>query len=236
MGCSACIPFSKPLWYSYFGPIYNSDAIAAINSSSNELHLQDQQHSRQIPMHKVKVQEMQVPVALYPNASEIFEENSKSYVIIKYAATCEGTLTMQCESKFEKQNFSASKEQEHKFELPNESEIILKFDFENWNDITCRIYSMEVDMAAKEFRIKDDKIIKNGVVLTISKVYRQLSDEENESGMCIICCEQKACVVNFPCRHCCMCHECAEKFSDISVRCPICRTVANELIEFDDNK
>jgi hypothetical protein len=110
---------------------------------------------------------------------------------------------------------------------------VLKFDFEAPGDVTARIFTIR--FANDESTITDDKIVNNGAIFTISKVYREPSGENGDAGfsegLCLICCTEIATVVAFPCRHCCMCRACSERFATLSNHCPVCRAAVAELVE-----
>ncbi|KAJ4956555.1 hypothetical protein NE237_013338 [Protea cynaroides] len=56
--------------------------------------------------------------------------------------------------------------------------------------------------------------------------------DDNDQGMeCVICMTEPKDTAVLPCRHLCMCRECAIALRDQSNKCPICRQAIQELIE-----
>lgn len=51
-----------------------------------------------------------------------------------------------------------------------------------------------------------------------------------DSNLCIICQDRDRCVVLFPCRHLCLCVECAREMSSYQNDCPLCRTRISQKI------
>ncbi|KAM6577720.1 hypothetical protein CsatB_029557 [Cannabis sativa] len=63
------------------------------------------------------------------------------------------------------------------------------------------------------------------------------SDESGELGKeCIICMTEPKNVAVLPCRHMCMCSECAQALTVRSNKCPICRQLIRELIQIKITK
>ena len=50
-----------------------------------------------------------------------------------------------------------------------------------------------------------------------------LTEEENEDRLCVICLVNERNTTVLPCRHMCMCDECAQELRKQTHKCPICR-------------
>ena len=219
-----CLPFQEPIWFEYYGPIRQRDAINAINAAiSDRLH--EIGSIEPIPVKKVITPHIKVPICL--NTPFIAEQNN-STVTFQFSTSSIGRITLQTEDSSESYEYGIGFDLIQKFSKPNNSKWSLKFDFSSINGVTCRIYTLLLSNST-DIIILDDKIIINGVISTISKVYKQdenINEGFNE-GLCLICCTEKATVVTFPCRHCCMCRECSERSSEITSRCPVCRSLVS---------
>lgn len=63
------------------------------------------------------------------------------------------------------------------------------------------------------------------------KSLRSISNKKlGDSNLCIICQDRDRCVVLFPCRHLCLCVECAREISSYQNDCPLCRTRISQKI------
>lgn len=63
------------------------------------------------------------------------------------------------------------------------------------------------------------------------KSYQNISNGKlKDSNLCIICQDRDRCVVLFPCRHLCLCMECATEISSYQNDCPLCRTRISQKI------
>ncbi|KAH0792168.1 Zinc finger domain-containing protein [Histomonas meleagridis] len=235
MGCSLCIPYQGPIWHSYYGPIQRPEAINAINAAINEQFRQEVGEVPTIPIRKVATSHISVPAALSPDPVSF---NDDSTITVSFSSSCEGIITLQTENSSESHHYDASTDHTQIFDKPNEDNFTIKFDFDSWHGVTCRIYTLQSTPHSTP-SVKNDKIVINGVISTISKVYKQEGidgDDASSEGLCIICCSQRATVIAFPCRHCCMCKECSVRFSTLSSHCPVCRANVTELIEFSDEE
>ena len=230
MGCACCRPLQEPVWFSYYGPILQPEAAAAINTTVAE-HIQAVGMTPQrIPIRRVVASPLRVPVALNsPYLSNITDET----VTVSFSTACKGTLTLQTETFSESFEFDIGSRQTHVFSRPGEDTITVKFEFDSVSGVTSRILTLRVTNG--ETSVVTDKLVIDGTTSTISRVYRQQDgeggDEGFSDGLCLICCSETATVVAFPCRHCCMCRACSERFAEISSRCPVCRASVVELIE-----
>lgn len=63
------------------------------------------------------------------------------------------------------------------------------------------------------------------------KSVRNISNKKlGDSNLCIICQDRDRCVVLFPCKHLCLCVECAREISSYQNDCPLCRTRISQKI------
>ena len=54
--------------------------------------------------------------------------------------------------------------------------------------------------------------------------------EDEEQRLCVICLVNDRDTTVLPCRHMCMCHECAQELRKQTSRCPICRNHVESLL------
>ncbi|BDA47512.1 probable E3 ubiquitin-protein ligase LUL1 [Coccomyxa sp. Obi] len=54
--------------------------------------------------------------------------------------------------------------------------------------------------------------------------------EENEERLCVICLVNERDTTVLPCRHLCMCHDCAQELRKQTSKCPICRNHVDSLL------
>merc|ERR1712130_71831 len=73
------------------------------------------------------------------------------------------------------------------------------------------------------------KIGQNG--FTLYDIYGVGKDENFSQGdECVICMNEDSTTTLLPCRHMCLCSECAELFRSKSEKCPICRSRVSDLL------
>lgn len=229
MGCCLCRPFEDPVWFSYYGPIHQPDAVEAINAAVAE-HLQEIGAGPRIPIRRAVAAPLRVPVAL----NNPCLTGSDTLLTLHFSANEPGVVTIQTDTSLNSFNYDPQSQQQIDFERPQEDIITIKFGFDSIGGVTARMYTVKIS-SNNESVITDDKVVIDGVVSTISKVYRQQDDngsgEGFSEGLCLICCAETATVVVFPCRHCCMCRSCSDRFATLSSHCPFCRAAVTELIE-----
>ncbi|OMJ81364.1 hypothetical protein SteCoe_18221 [Stentor coeruleus] len=74
------------------------------------------------------------------------------------------------------------------------------------------------------------KIHFDGSSYYLSEIYG-LSSLEDDKNVCIVCLTGKSKVTMMPCKHLCLCEECAQVLSESAVKkCPMCRACVNELL------
>ena len=54
--------------------------------------------------------------------------------------------------------------------------------------------------------------------------------ENDDERMCVICLSIERDTTVLPCRHMCMCHECAQELRKQTSKCPICRNHVESLL------
>lgn len=55
-------------------------------------------------------------------------------------------------------------------------------------------------------------------------------EEDMEERLCVICLNNDRDTTVLPCRHMCMCHECAKELRKQTSKCPICRNHVESLL------
>jgi hypothetical protein len=55
-------------------------------------------------------------------------------------------------------------------------------------------------------------------------------EDNDEEGLCVICLTNEKTTVVMPCRHLCLCKECAEELRQRSPKCPVCRGPIAQLV------
>jgi hypothetical protein len=229
MGCCPCRPLQQPIWFSYYGPIHQRDAAEAINAAVAD-HLQEIGATVSIPIHRVVATPLRVPVALLTPPITPSDEFS---LVLSFSTSLPGRVTLIAGDSSESFEYGIGSGLTQTFRKPPQDTFTIKFDFESHGDVSARMFTLKLGNG--ESSILDDKIVINGAISTISKVYREAAPTEGDAGfsegMCLICCSETATVVAFPCRHCCMCRECSERFATMSNHCPVCRGAVLELVE-----
>jgi hypothetical protein len=113
--------------------------------------------------------------------------------------------------------------------------MTLRFTFDVETGVTGRVFVLAMNSKSLPV-ILDDKVVVNGIESSVSRVFLGQEtgpngDGDFSDGLCLICCTEAATVIAYPCRHCCMCRSCSEKFARISNHCPVCRATVLELID-----
>eukprot|EP01120_Amphizonella_sp_Union-15-10_P002870 TRINITY_DN13162_c0_g1_i1.p1 TRINITY_DN13162_c0_g1~~TRINITY_DN13162_c0_g1_i1.p1 ORF type:complete len:205 (+),score=24.95 TRINITY_DN13162_c0_g1_i1:42-617(+) len=76
------------------------------------------------------------------------------------------------------------------------------------------------------------KVEYRGVSYWLHDIYG--SDEQQEdTSDCVICLTEPRSTIIIPCRHMCLCHQCAESLRDKSSKCPICRAPVRSLLKLE---
>lgn len=102
----------------------------------------------------------------------------------------------------------------------------------------CKYYPPDVELVQKHYEKLIPLLDKNAfspknpipgkkVVILSPKVIPKPIQSNHEEGNCVVCMEEKACVVLLDCWHMCLCEICSPKFADKS--CPMCRSVIKSM-------
>lgn len=233
MGSSFTLPLQEPLWFSYYGPIRHTEASNALDAAIAS-HLQEIGASSGIPIRKEVAEPIVVQVAL---DNPPFKYVDETHFQIMFSATAPGKVILQGESSTECFDFNGELNLNQIFRKPAGDELVLTFDFDRIDGVSSRIYTLGTKGTTVPY-ILDDKIVLDGVPTSIARVFKQQNNEDGDDdgfndGMCLICCSEMANVIVYPCRHCCMCRSCSERFATMSSHCPVCRAVVQELIEIE---
>lgn len=94
-----------------------------------------------------------------------------------------------------------------------------------------------------EARVLKQKIWVDGISYELQEIYGmeqatggssrpvgEMTDAESEDRLCVICLVNERDTTVLPCRHMCMCHECAQELRKQTQRCPICRNPVESLL------
>uniref|UniRef100_A0A7S1IH09 RING-type domain-containing protein n=1 Tax=Eutreptiella gymnastica TaxID=73025 RepID=A0A7S1IH09_9EUGL len=91
--------------------------------------------------------------------------------------------------------------------------------------------------AAPALRILKQKLEIQGQVFELEEIYglgheeRAGADAESVEGdLCVVCITNPRDTMAMPCRHMCLCSECAEELRMQTTKCPICRTRIERLV------
>ncbi|KAK9836425.1 hypothetical protein WJX74_000180 [Apatococcus lobatus] len=87
-------------------------------------------------------------------------------------------------------------------------------------------------------RVQKQKIWVEGVSYELQEIYgmehaagfRREVAEDVEERLCVICLVNDRDTTVLPCRHMCMCHECAQELRKQTSKCPICRNQVESLL------
>ena len=220
------------MWFSYYGPIRHAEASEALDAAITS-HLQEIGSASAIPIRKETADQLVVPVGL--NNPRFSEQDGK--LTIYFAASLQGKLTFIFGEIIETKEFEAGLDLSLSFDIKNGTgkTITLRFEFDVTEGVSARIFTLEKSAGNLPI-VVEDKVICDGIESSISRVY--LGQETGpagsgdfSNGLCLICCSEPATVIAYPCRHCCMCRTCSEKFATLSNHCPVCRATVLELID-----
>ena len=223
--------------FTYNGNALHAEASEALDAAIAS-HLREIGAGTAIPIRNETPKEVYVPIGLH---SPAFVHIDDKELTISFASSIPGkmlVLSADEQQKYEEFSFNSSDNQTISFKRPDDERFTISFTFDNGNDISARVFTFSMHGNSEPIAI-EDKLVIHGRVSTISKIYGQegaIIDQNSDDSLCLICYSEKANVVALPCRHCCMCRHCAERFANLSMNCPICRTHVNELVELIDNK
>jgi hypothetical protein len=88
------------------------------------------------------------------------------------------------------------------------------------------------------FEVKsiDQKILYKGVPYTVHDIYGIDDNSEAILDECVICMTEFKDTVVIPCRHMCVCHQCAQVLHYQSNKCPICRGAVRSMLKIKITK
>lgn len=93
-------------------------------------------------------------------------------------------------------------------------------------------------VAGSGFEVLSQEVLLDGVKRQLLDVYglveTQHGGEVTGAEPCAVCLGAPRSTVVLPCRHCCVCIECAPTMHATESRCPICRQTAVGLLQVDD--
>ena len=229
-GSWSFMPVQEPMWFSYYGPIRHAEASEALDAAITS-HLQEIGSASAVPIRQEVAAHVEVPVGLN---SPPFTE-SDGVIVVHFATSLAGTLTFVFGDVIEQKEFPADFDNTFSFASVGKGKATLKFEFDVTDGVSARIFVLNVGESGLP-TISDDKLVTGGMESSISRVY--VGQEAGGSGsgdfsdgQCLICCAEPATVIAYPCRHCCMCRKCSEKFASTSNHCPVCRATVLELID-----
>lgn len=229
-GSWSFMPVQEPMWFSYYGPIRHTEAIEALDAAITS-HLQEIGSASAIPIRQEVAAHVEVPVGL--NTPAFTEDDGM--IIVHFAASSKGRVTFKFGDVVEEQEFPAHLDNTFSFRRTGTGEATLRFDFDVTTGVSARIFVLNIHKNGIP-TITGDKLVSGGVESSISRVY--IGQENGPSGagafsdgQCLICCSEPATVIAYPCRHCCMCRHCSERFASMSNHCPVCRATVIELID-----
>jgi hypothetical protein len=218
------------MWFSYYGPIHHAEASEALDAAITS-HLQEIGSSSTIPIRKEVAEQVVVPIGL--NTPPFTEENGA--VVVHFAASAPGHLTFESDGLTESHDFPEGLDLTYCFRPSDPASMALRFEFDVDGGVSGRIFVLVMNGKTLPM-IVDDRVVVNGVESSVSRVFLGQEtgpngDGDFSDGLCLICCNEPATVIAYPCRHCCMCRECSEKFATLSNHCPVCRATVLELID-----
>ena len=88
------------------------------------------------------------------------------------------------------------------------------------------IYEQDIHKASNSQSSKNQTSLNNG---DAKKIYDEL-EKERDSQLCIVCQDNKKCVILLPCRHLCLCKKCKFAILDRDNACPVCRQDIHETL------
>jgi len=83
-------------------------------------------------------------------------------------------------------------------------------------------------------RVLSQTVKFNGTMYVVHDVFGQECTEK-ESDYCAVCLSEKKSTICIPCRHFCVCQECAQVLKAQSNKCPICRSTVRTMLQVTKN-
>jgi hypothetical protein len=81
---------------------------------------------------------------------------------------------------------------------------------------------LQLNDGSHEIRVTSQKILFGGMGYVVYDIFG-IDTEQSMQAECVICMTELRDTVVIPCRHMCLCHQCAEIMKFESIKCPICR-------------
>jgi hypothetical protein len=214
----------EPVWFSYYGPIQHPETSEALEAAITS-HLHDIGSCLRIPIRKETPEQITVRIGL--EEPPFTTENG--LIIVHFVASAPGCLTFESNHLTDVQQFPVGNGLTYAFEASASDRVTLRFDFPYDPDASGRLFRFEMTERAVP-TIVDDTVLVNGIESSVTRVY--LGDGNGfTDGLCLMCCCDPVTVIAYPCRHCCMCRACSQKFAGVSNYCPVCRAPVAELID-----
>lgn len=229
MGASLGIHLREPQFFTYYGNEQQREASEALDDAIAS-HLQEIGAGTTIPIRNEVPKELDVPVGLMnPPFSTVNEKEFE----INFSTNLEGKLKITYEGyESDEKKIANQKDQKILFERPKTEKFCLNFTFDVESGVSARFYTFVIHGNGEPVVVEDSLIV-DGKKVIVEKIFGQDGDltNEDEGNTCLICYSEKATVVALPCRHCCMCRACSERFANMSINCPLCRAHITELVE-----
>jgi len=99
----------------------------------------------------------------------------------------------------------------------------------------CSVTLTSSDQTDLIVRVDKATVRSNSVTYVLSEIFGVPShtndDTSGNTRECVVCLSEPATTFPLPCRHCCLCMNCADLFRQQSNKCPICRAPLRALIQ-----
>lgn len=83
----------------------------------------------------------------------------------------------------------------------------------------------------------EEKMKCGNQTFSVMKIFSNKDEKvSSEFGVCLICQGQQANTMVLPCRHLCVCEECASKLGSRQPLCPVCRSVIKCMLQLSSSK
>lgn len=84
-------------------------------------------------------------------------------------------------------------------------------------------------------KVLRQKLLVNSAVYNVYDIFgvEQVTGDDSMQSTCVICMSEPRTTLVIPCRHMCLCEDCAETLKVQSVKCPICRGPVRSLMKIE---